>query len=122
MLKLLCFCCHYAGYVWVGLIFQARQFASEMSANHVFHLNSQEPTGHSPLIPNLLLDAEDDRGIDLDFLSEIVKLFDEQDDLKATIMITVAQLSQDLSELTMNDDYKPYVAVSLYALIMGCTL
>ncbi|KAH8697184.1 putative ubiquitin fusion degradation protein UfdB [Talaromyces proteolyticus] len=67
------------------------------------------PTARSPLIPHLLLEADDDRGIDLDFLSEIVKQFEDQDELKATIISTVEQLSQELSTKTMNDDYKPYV-------------
>jgi ubiquitin conjugation factor E4 B len=74
-------------------------------------MNSQTPTGRSPLIPNLLLDAEDDRGVDLEFLAEVVKLFEEQDDLKPTIITTVEQISQELSTKTMNDDYKPYVTV-----------
>ncbi|KUL83869.1 hypothetical protein ZTR_06560 [Talaromyces verruculosus] len=69
----------------------------------------QTPTGRSPLIPNLLLDAEDDRGVDLEFLAEVVKLFEEQDDLKPAIITTVEQMSQELSAQTMNDDYKPYV-------------
>lgn len=75
--------------------------------------NSQTPTGRSPLIPNLLLDAEDDRGVDLEFLAEVVKLFEEQDDLKPAIITTVEQMSQELSAKTMNDDYKPYVTVCI---------
>lgn len=75
--------------------------------------NSQTPTGRSPLIPNLLLDAEDDRGVDLEFLAEVVKLFEEQDDLKPAIITTVEQMSQELSAKTMNDDYKPYVTVRI---------
>lgn len=73
--------------------------------------NSAPPTAQSPLVPHLLLDVEDDRGIDFDFIAEMVKQFDEQDDLKTTIIASVEQLSQELSSKTMNDDYKPYVAV-----------
>jgi ubiquitin conjugation factor E4 B len=73
--------------------------------------NSAAPTARSPLVPHLLLDVEDDQGIDFDFIAEIVKQFDEQDDLKTTIITSVEQLSQELSSKTMNDDYKPYVAV-----------
>ncbi|OKL59184.1 hypothetical protein UA08_05659 [Talaromyces atroroseus] len=69
----------------------------------------QTPTTRSPLILHLLLDAEDDRGIDIDFLSEVVKQFEEQDDLKSTIITTVEQMSQELAMKSMNDDYKPYV-------------
>jgi ubiquitin conjugation factor E4 B len=75
--------------------------------------DSQTPTDRSPLIQHLLLDAEDDRGIDLDFLSEVVKQFEEQDDLKSTIITTVEQLSQELAMKSMNDDYKPYVTVGI---------
>jgi ubiquitin conjugation factor E4 B len=49
--------------------------------------------------------------VDLEFLAEVVKLFEEQDDLKPTIITTVEQMSQELSAKTMNDDYKPYVTV-----------
>lgn len=79
-----------------------------------YNIYSQTPTGRSPLIPNLLLDAEDERGLDIDFLSELVKQFDEQDELKSTIITTVEQLSQELATKTMNDDYKPYVTVSVF--------
>ncbi|EED23803.1 ubiquitin fusion degradation protein UfdB, putative [Talaromyces stipitatus ATCC 10500] len=85
----------------------------------------QTPTGRSPLIPNLLLDAEDDRGVDLDFLSEVVKLFEEQDDLKPTIVSTVEQMSQELSAKTMNDDYKPYVTALrnlVHNAVIGATI
>lgn len=77
-------------------------------------MNSETPTGRSPLIPNLLLDAEDPHGVDLEFLAEVVKLFEEQDDLKPAIITTVEQMSQELSAKTMNDDYKPYVAVRIF--------
>lgn len=82
-----------------------------MSAIFLTRVNSAAPTARSPLFPHLLLDVEDDRGIDFDFIAEMVKQFDEQDDLKPTIVATVEQLSQELSSKTMNDDYKPYVAV-----------
>lgn len=51
--------------------------------------------------------------MDLEFLAEVVKLFEEQDDLKPAIITTVEQISQELSEKTMNDDYKPYVTVRI---------
>jgi ubiquitin conjugation factor E4 B len=52
--------------------------------------------------------------LDIDFLSELVKQFEEQDELKSTIITTVEQLSQELATKTMNDDYKPYVTVGVF--------
>ncbi|KAL1981515.1 hypothetical protein VTN96DRAFT_2496 [Rasamsonia emersonii] len=68
-----------------------------------------ESSSQSPLKPHLLLDAEDDRGIDFDFLSEAVKRFEEDDSLKPAFITTVEEMSRDLSVMTINDDYKPYV-------------
>lgn len=114
MFKLLCLCSDYAGDVWVGLS-NFFNFCTELCSLTVS--NSQNPTSRSPLIPNLLVEAEDDRGVDLDFLAEVVKLFEEQEDLKPAIISAVEQMSQELSIMSMNDDYKPYLTVrSLYLL------
>lgn len=76
-----------------------------------FLLDRVESSSQSPLKPHLLLDAEDDRGIDFDFLSEAVKRFEEDDSLKPAFITTVEEMSRDLSVMTINDDYKPYVTV-----------
>ena len=73
-------------------------------------------TNRSPLIPHLLMDAEDDRGIDFEFLAELTKRFDEEEELKSVLITTAEQLSQDLAGKTLNDDYKSYVAVCLQSL------
>lgn len=49
----------------------------------------------------------------------MVKLFEEQDDLKPAIITTVEQMSQELSTKTMNDDYKPYVTVRFGPMFSG---
>ncbi|BCS29060.1 ubiquitin-ubiquitin ligase UFD2 [Aspergillus puulaauensis] len=68
-----------------------------------------DPSGWSPLKPYLLLDPEDDKGVDLDFLSEAVKRFGEDDSVKPAFIAAVEELSRELSSLGIGDDYKPYV-------------
>jgi ubiquitin conjugation factor E4 B len=74
-------------------------------------LDRVESLTGSPLKNHLLLDEEDDQGIDLDFLSEAVKRFEEEDTLKPAFIVVVEEMSRDLSTRTVNDDYKPYVIV-----------
>jgi hypothetical protein len=59
------------------------------------------------------LDPEDDRGIDFDLLSEVVKRFGEDEALKLAFIAAVEEMSDDLSTMTINDDYKPYASVGL---------
>ncbi|OJJ87033.1 ubiquitin-ubiquitin ligase UFD2 [Aspergillus glaucus CBS 516.65] len=63
----------------------------------------------SPLKPFLLLDPEEEKGIDLDFISEAVKRFDEDENIKPAFIAAVEGLSQELAELNINDEYKPYM-------------
>ncbi|KAN0085292.1 Ubiquitin elongating factor core domain containing protein [Elaphomyces granulatus] len=69
-----------------------------------------EPSDRSPLKPYLLLDTEDDSGIDFDLLSEFVKRFDEDEAVKLAFIAAVEEMSDDLATMTINDDYKPYVS------------
>lgn len=62
----------------------------------------------STLAPYLLLDPEDDRGIDFEFISEAVRRFEEDDSVKPAFIAAVEELSFRLSQKTINDDYKPY--------------
>jgi ubiquitin conjugation factor E4 B len=71
----------------------------------MFGLDSPE---HSPLAQHLLLDPEDDKGIDFDFISEAVKRFDEDESVKPAFIAAVEQLSAELSSKNANDDYKSY--------------
>jgi hypothetical protein len=73
-----------------------------------------DPSGRSPLKPYLLLDPEDDKGVDLEFLSESVKRFEEDDSIKPAFIAAVEELSRELSSLGIGDDYKPYVTVCLH--------
>jgi ubiquitin conjugation factor E4 B len=63
------------------------------------------------LTPYLILDPEDDRGICIDFLTEAVSRFNEDDTAKSMLVKAFAGVSNQLSNMTMNDDYKPYVQV-----------
>ena len=66
------------------------------------------------LTPYFILDPEDEKGICVDFLTEAVARFDEDDTVKPMLTRAVAGLSYQLSNMTMNDDYKPYVQVFSY--------
>jgi ubiquitin conjugation factor E4 B len=63
------------------------------------------------LTPYLILDPEDEKGICYDFLTEAVARFNEDDTVKPMLIKAVAGLSSQLSNMTMNDNYKPYVQV-----------
>jgi ubiquitin conjugation factor E4 B len=65
------------------------------------------------LTPYLILDPEDEKGICFDFLTEAVARFDEDDMIKPMLTKALVGLSSQLSTMTMNDNYKPYVQVIL---------
>ena len=73
---------------------------------------SVEPPPSNPLMPHLLVDPEDDRGLCHEFLSEAVSRFPEDASVKEALVGAVEEMSRQLSKITMNDDYKPYVLVS----------
>lgn len=62
-------------------------------------------------MPYLLLDPEDDKGIDFEFISEAVKRFEEDESVKPAFITAVEELSAGLSSLDVNGDYKPYCTV-----------
>jgi ubiquitin conjugation factor E4 B len=66
----------------------------------------------SSLASYLLIDPEDDRGIDFEFINEAVRRFDEDDSVKPAFISAVEQLSAQLSSMNVNDDYKSYAIVS----------
>jgi ubiquitin conjugation factor E4 B len=49
--------------------------------------------------------------VDLEFLSEAVKRFEEDETIKPAFIAAVEELSRELSSMGINDDYKPYVTV-----------
>lgn len=64
------------------------------------------------LTPYLLNEPGEDRGICPDFLTEAISRFAEDDTVKPMLTKAVGGLSLQLSNMTMNDNYKPYVNVS----------
>lgn len=91
-------------------------------ADSIFRL---EPPVSNPLTPHLLVGPEDDRGLCHEFLSEAVSRFPEDETVKEALIGAIEELSRQLSKLTMNDNYKPYVQVSgarslLFWVLTGC--
>ncbi|PYH93723.1 hypothetical protein BO71DRAFT_326916 [Aspergillus ellipticus CBS 707.79] len=68
-----------------------------------------EPSEASALKPYLLLDPEDDKGVDFEFISEAVKRFEEDESIKPAFIAAVEEMSRELGAMTINDDYKPYM-------------
>ncbi|KAJ5635229.1 uncharacterized protein N7484_008542 [Penicillium longicatenatum] len=62
----------------------------------------------STLAPYLLVDPEDEKGVDFEFISEAVKRFEEDEGVKPAFIAAVEELSTNLSSMDINDDYKPY--------------
>jgi len=75
-------------------------------------MHSFEPSYTNALTPHLLLEPEDDKGIDRDFLVEAISRFPEDDSVQAAFVGAVEELSRRLSSMTMSDDFKAYVFVS----------
>ena len=57
------------------------------------------------------MDPEEDYGIDYDFLTEALSRFSEDDTVQGALVGAVEDLSRQLAKMSMNDDYKPYIAV-----------
>jgi ubiquitin conjugation factor E4 B len=70
------------------------------------------------LLPHLLLEAGEDRGVDPDFLAEAVSRFEDDDSAKTMLTKAMAGLSAQLSQLTMNDVYQSYVNVSHHIVLL----
>ncbi|KAL8802696.1 MAG: hypothetical protein Q9182_003654 [Xanthomendoza sp. 2 TL-2023] len=69
----------------------------------------RETPDSSPLLPHLLVDPEDDRGLCHDFLAEAVSRFADDDTIEPALVGAIEDLSRQLAQKTMNDDYKTYV-------------
>jgi ubiquitin conjugation factor E4 B len=66
----------------------------------------------TPLAEYLLADPESDRGLCHDFINEAVSRFadpENGEEIKTVLVGAMEQLSRQLSNLSMNDDYKPYI-------------
>ncbi|TVY49995.1 Ubiquitin conjugation factor E4 [Lachnellula occidentalis] len=81
----------------------------------IFSVEVPELFGREPnpntdsLTPYLLNEPGEDRGICPDFLTEAISRFAEDDTVKPMLTKAVAGLSLQLSNMTMNDNYKPYI-------------
>jgi ubiquitin conjugation factor E4 B len=76
-------------------------------------LASREPNPTlDSLTPYLLLEPAEEKGVSPDFLTEMEARIDEDESIKPMLRKAVIGLSQQLSTLTMNNNYKPYIHVS----------
>ncbi|RMZ81007.1 hypothetical protein DV738_g2496, partial [Chaetothyriales sp. CBS 135597] len=70
-----------------------------------------EYDGTAALADHLLVDPDDDEGIDQDFLTEVVARFDQDDSIAAVFVAAVEEHSRRLSSKTMDSDYQRYTTV-----------
>lgn len=94
-----------------GIVKEARRLCMSycifaVTIPDMFNLEQEQV---SPLAKHLLVDPENDRGICQDFLSEAVSRFDEDESIKDALVDAMDQLRVELSTMTMNDNYKPYI-------------
>ncbi|KAJ5112297.1 hypothetical protein N7532_000342 [Penicillium argentinense] len=82
--------------------------------------NADKP-GRSPLASHLLREPEDEKGMDFEFISEAVKRFEEDENLKPAFISAVEEMSVELSTKDINEDYKQY-ATALRNLVRHPTI
>lgn len=70
---------------------------------------------HDTLVPYLLRSFDSDYGIDMEFYSEAIAGLKEDDSIEPMFTKAMMDLSNKLSSMCMDDDYKPYMNVSLTA-------
>ena len=68
---------------------------------------------HDTLAPYLLKGVADENGLDFDFIQEAIKRFEDDEAFPAVFNDAMVRLSSQLNQLSMGDDYKPYVQVCL---------
>lgn len=66
-------------------------------------------------MPYILRDIEHENGICVDFYAEAVSRIDDDDTVEPVFTSAMVEISNKLSRMSMNDDYKPFVNVSLLA-------
>ena len=73
---------------------------------------SRDPNpNHDTLKPYLLGNSEGDHGICSDFFEEAVSRINEDEMVLPMFTSAMVQISQELSKMNMNQDYKPYINV-----------
>lgn len=63
-------------------------------------------------MPYLLRDTEHNIGLCYEFFQEALSRFDEDDTIEPVFTKAMVDISTQLSSLSMNDGYKPYITVS----------
>ncbi|KJZ71959.1 hypothetical protein HIM_08639 [Hirsutella minnesotensis 3608] len=76
-------------------------------------LYGRDNSGHDTLVPYLLRGISDDSGIDFDFIREAIKRFDDDEAFPALFNDSMVEISRRLSNLSLGDDYKPYIQALL---------
>lgn len=73
---------------------------------------SRENAQPDSLVPHLLRGVQDEHGLDMDFIGEAIKHFDEDEAYPELFTNAMVEISSRLSRIEMDEDYKPYIAVS----------
>ncbi len=74
---------------------------------------SREPNPqHDTLVPYLLNEMENENGLCMDFFAEAVSRLDDDEAIAPLFTRAMVDISDRLSTMNMNDDYKPCVNVS----------
>lgn len=58
-----------------------------------------------------MIDPTEDMGVGMDFLVELNLRIDEDESVTSMVTKAAADMSSQLSRMTMNDDYKQYINV-----------
>ena len=80
-------------------------------ADAKMHRRESNPN-HDSLAPYLLKQVTDEQGVDLEFIKESIKRFDDDDTIPGIFNEAMVSISTKLSHMSMQDDYRPYVQVS----------
>lgn len=68
-------------------------------------------------MPYILRGVFDEHGLDLEFYKEATKRFEDDEDLPALFNDAMIKISSKLSTMSMEDEYKPYVQVDIWAIL-----
>ncbi|KYK56129.1 ubiquitin fusion degradation protein 2 [Drechmeria coniospora] len=77
------------------------------------HDRRENNVHHDTLVPYLLRGISDDAGLDFDFIREAVKRFDDDEAFPDLFSRAMVDISRQLSNLSLGDDYKPHVQALL---------
>lgn len=68
---------------------------------------------HDTLVPYLLRGVSAEEGLDFDFIREAIKLFSDDEAFPTLFNNAMVDISRGLSNMSLGDDYKPYVQALL---------